>query len=71
MSEELQRPAPDERERVDQSIDPARDQRTIGGPEQPDRVGPETDVPTRDEPLAREGTDAPDAADIEDPERQL
>jgi hypothetical protein len=56
-------------------LDPAVPPRTsgpdAGGPDQPDKVGPETDVPTRDDVLEREGADAPDAADIENPERQL
>ena len=65
MTDELTRPAPDDPETVDTR--PPVDQR----PDQPDEVGPETGVPTRDETPLREGTDAPDAADIEDPERQL
>ena len=68
MTDDLQRPAPDDPESFVPE-DPAR--RSPGGPEQPDDVGPETDVPTRDEVIRREGADAPDAADIEDPERQL
>ena len=67
MSDDLTRPAPDDPEAVDSR--PRGDD--AGRPDQPDEVGPETDVPTRDETVLREGTDAPDAADIEDPERQL
>jgi hypothetical protein len=68
MTDDLTRPAPDDPEMVDT--------RRPGGPDadlpdQPDDVGPETDVPTRDETALKEGADAPDAADIEDPERQL
>jgi hypothetical protein len=68
MTDDLQRPTPDDPESFVRE-DPA--QRSPGGPEQPDEVGPETDVPTGDEVIRREGADAPDAADIEDPERQL
>ena len=64
MTDDLLRPAPDDPDPVDPS---ARDDR----PDQPDEVGPATDVPTQDTVLKREGADAPDAADIEDPERQL
>lgn len=39
-------------------------------PEHPDEISDEGDVPTNDNPLLREGSDAPDAADIEDPETQ-
>ena len=67
MTDDLTRPAPDDPEVVD-----TRPRGNDGGrPDQPDDVGPETDVRTGEDPLLREGTDAPDAADIEDPERQL
>jgi hypothetical protein len=67
MTDDLTRPAPDDPEPVDtrRDDDPSR------RPDQPDEIGAETDVPMRDETFRREGTDAPDAADIEDPERQL
>jgi hypothetical protein len=67
MTDDLTRPAPDDPESVDTR--PRGDD--AGRPDQPDEVGPATDIPTRDETALREGTDAPDAADIEDPERQL
>jgi hypothetical protein len=63
MSDDLTRPAPDDPE----DLPP----RPAPRPDQPDEVGPETDVSTRNETILREGADAPDAADIEDPERQL
>ncbi len=68
MTDDLRRPGPDETEPVGRDT---TDPEATGGPDQPDRVGPDTRVPTRDEVLQREGADAPDAADIEDPERQL
>jgi hypothetical protein len=67
MTDDLLRPTPDDPERVD--LPPS--ERGTDRPEQPDAVGAETDVPTGDETFLREGADAPDAADIEDPERQL
>jgi hypothetical protein len=66
MTDDLNRPAPDDPEPVD-----TRRPGSSPPPDQPDAVGPDTDVPTGDETLVREGADAPDAADIEDPERQL
>lgn len=65
MTDDLQRP--DDREDV---TDRPLDARRVD-PERDQEVGEETDVDTGGEVLAREGADAPDAADIEDPDRQL
>ena len=65
MTDDLQRP--DDR---DDAIDRPLDARRVD-PERDQEVGEETDVKTGGEVLAREGADAPDAADIEDPDRQL
>ena len=67
MTDDLLRPAPDDPEPVDPH--PKGDDPTE--PEKPDEVGPETKVPTGDPLLQREGADAIDAADIEDPEHQI
>ncbi len=65
MTDDLQRP--DDREG---ELDQPRDARRVV-PELDEEVGEETDVETGGGVLAREGADAPDAADIEDPDRQL
>ena len=65
MTDDLQRPA----DRTDE-MDLPRDARRVD-PRADEEVGKETDVETGGEVLAREGADAPDAADIEDPDRQL
>ena len=65
MSDDLQRPNDREAE-----VDAPRDARRAD-PDQDQEVGEETDVATGGAVLKREGADAPDAADIEDPERQL
>jgi hypothetical protein len=65
MTDDLQRP--DERaEEIDQPLDARR-----VDPAKDAEVDAETDVKTGGNVLAREGADAPDAADIEDPDRQL
>jgi hypothetical protein len=65
MTDDLRRP--DERDdEIDQPLDARRTE-----PERDQEVGEETDVDTGGEVLVREGADAPDAADIEDPDRQL
>ena len=65
MTDDLQRPD----DRTDE-MDLPRDARRVD-PRKDQEVGEETDVETGGEVLAREGADAPDAADIEDPDRQL
>ena len=62
MTDDLQRPD-------DERPDPSPDRIAI--PEGLDREAEGAKVPLRDEMWKREGTDAPDAADIEDPEHQL
>jgi hypothetical protein len=67
-----ERPDPDERD-LDRPLDPDRpdarpDERSMTGTD-PD-AGPRPDE-EREPVLTREGADAPDAADIEDPDHQL
>ena len=65
MTDDLQRPE----DRADE-MDLPRDARRVD-PRKDEEVGEATDVETGGEVLARECADAPDAADIEDPDRQL
>jgi len=65
MTDDLQRP--DDREA---ELDDPRDARRVD-PSRDEEVGEETEVATGGEVLKREGADAPDAADIEDPDSQL
>ena len=65
MTDDLQRPD-DSADEVDQPLDARRID-----PADDAEVDSETDVKTGGNVLAREGADAPDAADIEDPDRQL